>query len=149
LDKIQESVDEGQTLEEAALAHGVAVASYDYVSRLGLNQEDERMEGLNEFVGVAADDKILTEIFTSDVGFQGDVFETSKKGIAAIRVDSILESAPKPFEDVKEQALQNWHLEKADEELAKLSQDVLTRVNAGEDLEAILSDYERNRRFGP
>ena len=142
LDNIQQSLDEGETLEAAALANGVAVASYDYVSRLGLNQEDERMEGLNEFVGVASDDKILTEIFTSDVGFEGDVFETTQKGIAAIRVNSILESAPKPFEDVKEQALQNWHLEKADEELAKLSQEVLTRVNAGEALETILTDFE-------
>jgi peptidyl-prolyl cis-trans isomerase D len=142
LDKIQQSLDEGETLEAAALANGVAVASYDYVSRLGLNQEDQRMQGLNQFVGIASDDKILTEIFTSDVGFEGDAFETSSEGIAAVRVNNILDSKPKAFEAVKEQALQDWHLEKADESLATLTQEVLTRVNAGEALEDILKDYQ-------
>ena len=142
LDKIQQSLDEGETLEAAALANGVAVASYDYVSRLGLTQEGERMEGLNQFVGVASDDKILAEVFTSDVGFEGDVFETTSKGIAAVRVNKILESAPKAFEDVKEQALQNWQLEKANEALGTLSENVLDRVNGGETLEDILKDHE-------
>lgn len=142
LDKIQQSLDEGETLEAAGLANGIAVASYDYVSRLGLNQEDARMQGLNEFIGVATDDKILIEIFTSDVGFEGDVFETSSKGIAAVRVNNILDSAPKDFDDVKAQALQNWHLEKADEALASLTQEILTRVNADESLEDIRKDYE-------
>ncbi|NNC36026.1 MAG: hypothetical protein HKO02_01105 [Hyphomonadaceae bacterium] len=140
-DKIQQGLDEGLTLDEVALANGVSIASYDYVSRAGLNQEDERLEGLGDFEGVALDDKILTEIFTSDVGFEGDVFETTKKGIAAVRVNDILETAPKSFEAVKEQALQNWHLEKADEALAKLSQDVLARVNEGEELDVILADF--------
>jgi peptidyl-prolyl cis-trans isomerase D len=139
-DAIQASLDEGGTLEEAATKNEVSVASYDFISRLGETESGDRMEGLGNFAGVASDDKILTEIFTGEPGFEGDVIDTDKDGFAAIRVDEVKLSAPKPFDDIKDLALERWHLEKADEALGELSDALAQRVNDGENLEDIAND---------
>jgi peptidyl-prolyl cis-trans isomerase D len=110
------------------------VASIDYISRNGVTESGERLDGLPSIAGVATDDLILKEIFLADTGFDGDVFETTGGGIAAVRVDEIKESAPRPFADVREQALAAWHLKKANEALATLSEDLISRASAGEAL---------------
>ena len=132
--------EESMTLEEAGLAAGVSVASYDFMSRLGETESGEKLQGIANIFGVATDDKILKEIYLADPGFDGDVFETTEEGIAAVRVDEIKESAPRPFAEVREKALAAWHLKKADEALAKLSEELLARANAGESLEDIAKD---------
>ena len=137
---IQDQIDEGGILEDIAARLNLPVASYDFVSRAGKTREDNVMSGLAEYRGVAEDDKILTEIFTSEVGFDGDVFATTAKGLAAVRVDELRPSQKKPFAEVKEQALANWHLEKSDEALGALLDSVVTRVNDGETLKAIAAD---------
>lgn len=135
---VQDGITEkSMTLEEAGLAGSVSVASFDYMSRLGETQSGAKLKGIANILGVATDDKILKEIFLADLGFDGDVFETTAEGIAAVRVDEIKESAPRAFEDVREKALAAWHAKKADEALAKLSEDLLARANGGESLQDI------------
>ena len=102
---IQDGIDQGMTLEEAGKAAGVSVASYDFTSRLGQTRSGQRLEGLPYALGIATDDKILKEIFLSDLGYDNDVFETSNAGIAAIRIDEIKESAPRPFAEIRDKAL--------------------------------------------
>jgi len=58
--------------------------------------------------GLASDDVILRTLFTSDLGFETDLFETSSGGYAALRVDNIIDTKMRPFEDVKENALQAY-----------------------------------------
>lgn len=137
LDTLQVSLDEGASLEEAANASEIGIASYDFVSRVGNTQSGDRMEGFERAPGVAGDDTILTEIFTSEPGFEGDVIESDTKGIFAIRVDEVENSAPRAFATIKEEALDNWHLEKADEALGELSDALAIRIDDGESLEAI------------
>ena len=140
---IQDGIsEESLTLEEAGLANGISVASFDYISRLGETEVGQRLEGLSYVQGVATDDLLLKEIFIADSGFDGDVFETTTGGIAAIRVDQIKESAPRPFADIREQALVAWHLKKADEALATLSDDLVARASAGESLEDLAKEFE-------
>ena len=138
---IQDGISEDSlTLEEAGLVSGISVASYDFISRLGKTENGQKLEGLSFALGVATDDLLLKEIFIADPGFDGDVFETTAGGIAAIRVDQIKESAPRPFADVREQALAAWHLKKADEALAVLSNDLVSRASAGESLEDLAKE---------
>lgn len=141
-DAIQLALEEGATLEEAAKANKVSIASYDFISRLGENQSGAPMEGLNQFVGVAGDDKILTEIFTSEPEYDGDIIETATKGIAAVRVDEVKDSVLREFAEIKEQALTNWRLEKADEALGVLSDELNARISDGESLEAIAAEFD-------
>jgi len=138
---IQDGIsEESLTLEEAGLVSGISVASYDFISRLGKTENGQKLEGLSFALGTATDDLLLKEIFIADLGFDGDVFETTAGGIAAIRVDQIKESAPRPFADVREQALAAWHLKKADEALAVLSNDLVSRASAGESLEDLAKE---------
>ena len=138
---IQDGIsEESLTLEEAGLANGISVASFDFMSRLGETEDGQKLDGLDFIKGVATDDMLLKEIFLADPGFDGDVFETTNGGIAAVRVDEIKESAPRPFEDVREQALSAWHLKNADEALASLSEDLIARASASESLEDIAKD---------
>ncbi|MCF6220412.1 MAG: SurA N-terminal domain-containing protein [Robiginitomaculum sp.] len=138
---IQDGISEdSMTLEDAGRANGISVASYDFMSRLGKTEKGHTLEGLPNIAGVATDDFLLKEIFLADPGFDGDVFETTKEGIAAIRVDQIKDSAPRPFADVREQALQAWHLQKANEALATLSEGLIARANGGESLEDLAAE---------
>ncbi|MCF6275372.1 MAG: SurA N-terminal domain-containing protein, partial [Robiginitomaculum sp.] len=138
---IQDGISEdSMTLEDAGRANGISVASYDFMSRNGLTQSGGKLEGLPNIAGVATDNLILKEIFLADSGFDGDVFETSKEGIAAIRVDQIKDSAPRPFSDVREQALKAWHLQKANSALATLSEDLIARASGGESLEDLTAE---------
>ena len=139
---IQDGIsEESLTLEEAGLASGISVASFDYISRLGETENGQKLEGLSFIKGIATDDLLLKEIFIADPGFDGDVFETTEGGIAAIRVDQIKDSAPRPFSDVREQALAAWHLKKADEALATLSDDLVARASAGESFEDLVAEF--------
>jgi len=139
---IQDGIsEESMTLEEAGLASGVSVASFDYMSRLGETEDGQKFEGLSLVKGVATDDSLLKEIFLADTGFDGDMFETTAGGIAAIRVDQIKQSAPRPFADVREQALAAWHLQKADEALANLSDDLVARASSGESFEDLAAEF--------
>ncbi len=142
-DQIQSGVDEGMTLEEAGREAKVAVASYDFISRIGQTENDQEMIGFGSTPGIATDEKIMTEIFTADPGFEGDLFETSQKGIAAVRVEEIKNSAPRSFESVKDKALANWRMEKINEALGELSTSVLKRVNDGESYETIAAEFEQ------
>ncbi len=135
--------EESLTLEEAGLASGVSVASFDFMSRLGETEDGQKLEGLSFIKGVATDDLLLKEIFLADPGFDGDVLETTLGGIAAIRVDQIKESAPRPFADVREQALAAWHLTNANEALGKLSNDLVARATAGENLDDLAAEIEK------
>jgi len=138
---IQDGISEDSlTLEEAGLANGISVASFDFVSRLGETESGQKLDGMPSVKGVATDDLLLKEIFLADLGFDGDVFETTEGGIAAIRVDQIKDSAPRPFADVREQALAAWHLKKADEALATLSDDMVARASAGESLDDLAAE---------
>ena len=146
-DVIQEALDTGATLEEAALGSEVAVASYDFVSSIGENQKGDRMAGLEGWPGISEDDRILTEVFTSEPGFEGNIFETANKGIAAIRVDEIKESARRSFEEVKAQALEAWHLEQANKALATLMDEVADKAAAGESLEVLAAGFEKGAKL--
>lgn len=138
---IQDGIsEESLTLEEAGLASGISVASFDFISRLGRTENGQKLQGLSAAKGVATDDLLLKEIFLADPGFDGDVFETTSGGIAAIRVDEIKDSAPRPFADIREQALTAWHLKNADEALASLSEDLIGRASAGESLEDLAAE---------
>ncbi len=142
-DKIQKNLEQGMSLEEAGEAAGVSVASYDFISRLGETQEGAKMKGFDYAPGVAEDDIILKEIFTADIGFDGDVFETQNEGIAAVRVNEIKDSAPKKFEKIRNQALKAWQFEQINNQLAELSAEALKKAQNGERLEDIAQDINK------
>jgi len=105
---IEDAMIEGLTLEEISEQVGVPLSAYDFIDRSGTTQDGITMSGFTVIPGVASDDTILRTLFTSDLGFETDLFETSTGGYAALRVDDIIDTKMKPFEDIKDEALQAY-----------------------------------------
>lgn len=139
-DSLQSALSEGKTIEDAAKTNGVSAASFDFMARTGALENGEVLNGNDIIAGVAKDDAILKEIFLSEIGYEGDIFETSKKGIAAIRVDARKDSAQRPFDTIRDRALGAWHIENTTERLDVLLDTVADRITAGETLDVIAAD---------
>ena len=139
-DGIEDSMADGLTLEEISDRLEIPLSYFDYIDRSGTTQDGIRMAGFSFIPGVASDDTLLREIFTSDIGYETDLFETSTEGYAAIRVDNIIDSQMRPFNDVKEAATQAWTAERVSEALDTFAGDLASRAREGESLEAIAED---------
>jgi len=142
-DLVQKELEEGMSLEEVGKLHGVPVASYGYISRTGFTPEGLQYSSTTEHTSLIEDEKILTEIFTSDIDFEGDAFVTSNDGTTAIRVDGIIDSARKPYDDIRAQALLHWQILETDKALETLMGKVETRALAGESLADIAATFEK------
>lgn len=140
--QIEDMLDEGGTLEDAADSAGVPYASLDFVDRSGATQDNRKLEGLTNNTGIALDETIMTEIFTNDMGYATDMFQTSTGGWAALRIDDIIESQVRPFEEVKEQARIFWKTQKLNDALDELMLDLASRAQTGDTLETLLAEIE-------
>ena len=140
MDQIQDQLDDGRTLEEAADIVKVPFSQLPYVSRFGATPDELTLRGMARLPGVATDQEILKSIFTANSGLEVDVFETTNGGQAILRVDDIVEQTRKSFEASKTLATVMWKEEWVDNALEDLSQSVFDRLNAGETLQAIADE---------
>ena len=138
--EIENAMDEGANLEEIAKTTGLPLQSFDYIDRLGQTQDNIKMAGVAHLVGIGADEILLTEIFTNDLGFETDLFETSTGGWAAIRVDYIIDSTVKPFDEVKDQATAMWKTLQIDEAVNELMLDTAGKAQTGVSLEDLAAE---------
>lgn len=134
---IEDAMTDGLTLEEIAEKVNWPLSYYDYIDRAGTTRDGVRMRGFSAIPGVAADDVLLREIFVSDLGFETDLFETSNGGYAAIRVEDIIDSQMRPFEEVKEQAAAAWKVEQTGNALDELMTELAGKLQTGEDINAV------------
>ncbi|MGJ8564000.1 MAG: SurA N-terminal domain-containing protein [Alphaproteobacteria bacterium] len=138
--KIEDVLDGGGTIEDAAEAADLPYASIDYIDRSGTTRDDLKLSGFEVLKGIATDEKILTEIFINDIGYPTDLFETSTDGWAVLRVDEVIESKVRPFDDVRDRAKSLWITQKTNEALDERMYDLAGRAQAGENLDIILAD---------
>jgi len=134
---IEDAMIEGLTLEEISEQVGVPLSAYDFIDRSGTTQDGITMSGFTVIPGVASDDTILRTLFTSDLGFETDLFETSTGGYAALRVDDIIDTKMKPFEDIKDEALQAYLNDERSEALRAKALELTQRARDGETLDAL------------
>ncbi len=139
---IEDSMLDGSTLEEAAEKAEVPFSTIDFVDRSGTTQDNMRLSGFSGMEGVAGDETLLTEIFTNELGFETDVFETATGGWAAIRVDDIIDSQIRPFDEVKDQAAALWKTERLNENLDELMLDLAGEAQTGKTLEELMAGVE-------
>lgn len=138
--EIEDAMVDGSTLEEAAAKGGVSVASLDFISRRGVTQDSRVMDGISVIPGVSKDEIILTEIFTNDIGYETDLFQTSTGGWAAIRVDDIIDSQMRPFEEVKADATAAWKTGQINEALDAKMLELAGKAQTGESLQSIADE---------
>ena len=91
-------------------------------------------------LGVAEDDTLLTEIFVNDLGYETDLFETSNGGWAAIRVDDIIDSTLKPFEDTRDQAAAMWKTLQIDDAINELMLETASKAQTGTSLDDLAKE---------
>lgn len=141
--EIEDAMSDGMTLEEIAAKANWPLSVYDFIDRSGTTRDDIKMLGFSVIPGIATDDTLLREIFTSDLGFETDLFETSNGGYAAIRVDDIIDSTMRDFETVKARAAVAWKAEKTNEALDELLLELASKAQTGTSLASIASDAEK------
>jgi len=137
---IEDAMSDGLTLEEISAKVDWPLSYYDFIDRSGKTLDEIDMLGFTQIPGVATDDILLREIFTSDLGFETDLFETSTGGYAAIRVDDIIDSKMREFADVKDRAATAWKDEKIGDALDELAIDLAAKIRGGETLSSIASE---------
>jgi len=140
--EIEDAMTDGLTLEEIAAKVGWPLSYYDYVDRSGTTREGIRMRGFSAIPGLSTDDKLLREIFVSDLGFETDLFETTTEGYASIRVEDIIDSTMRPFDEVKEAATAAWKTAQTGEALDELATDLASKLQTGEDINAVAKTIE-------
>jgi peptidyl-prolyl cis-trans isomerase D len=131
---------EGATIEEIAEDLSVPLSSYPYIDRNGTTQDGIRMSGFTVIPGIASDDKLLQSVFTGDIGFESDIIATSNGGLAILRVTDVIDSTPKAFDDVREQASQFWKAEQIADAMTQKGVAVAKRVREGESLETLATE---------
>ena len=139
---IEDAMTDGLTLEEISAKVGWPLSYYDFIDRSGTTQDGVRMNGFSAIPGVASDDKLLLEIFTSDLGFETDLFETSTGGFASIRVDDIIDSTMRSFEEVKDRATVAWKNTKTSEAMDELATELASKIQTGEDINDVAKPLE-------
>lgn len=138
--QIEDAMTEGQTLEEISESLDVTLLEYDYIDRTGTTRDDITLSGFDRIPGIASDDTILREIFTSDMGFETDLFETENGGYAAIRVEDIIDTTMRPFDEIKEQALAFWQAEQKTEALTAKAVELQKQVREGKTLRQLAAE---------
>jgi peptidyl-prolyl cis-trans isomerase D len=145
--EIEDAMLDNFTLEEISEKLNLPLSGYDYVDRSGSTPYEVSMDGFSAIPGIASDDTIMRTLFTSDLGFRTDLFETATGGYAALRVDDIMDTKMRPFEEVKEQALQAYLNEERADALRELALNLTKRIRDGETLEAIAAEFETGARI--
>ena len=138
--QIESAMDEGASLEQIAEQTGIPLQSFDYIDRLGQTQDGLKLSGVAYIKGIAEDDIILTEIFTNDLGFETDLFEPSNGGWAAVRVDDIIDSTLRPFDEIKEQATAMWKTLQIDEAINALMLETAGKAQTGTSLDELAAE---------
>ena len=98
----EDTLATGDSLEAAADAAQVPVQRFSGVSRTGQDATGSRPEGLptgGQFLGVA---------FQTVEGETSILTESPDGGYFVLRVDRVIDSAKRPFEQVREQVLPDW-----------------------------------------
>jgi len=140
---VENAMADGMTLEEVSAKVNWPISYYDYIDRSGKTRDEIRMGGFSIIPGIATDDTLLREIFTSDLGFETDLFETSTGGYAAIRVEDIIDTKMRPFDEVKDKAVLAWKNEQIETALDELAIDLVAKARETESLSVLIESVEK------
>lgn len=140
--EVEDAMTDGLSLEELAEKSDISLASFDFVDRRGITQDGKVLSGLSIIPGIAEDDEILKEVFVSDLGYTSDLFQTSTGGWASIRVDDIIDSQRRPFDEIKDMATAAWKTEQINEALDAKILELANAAKDGKSLDALAEETQ-------
>ena len=124
-----------QSLQEVADAVGLEIKTAGPFSRA-------------QGTGIAANDRVRSAAFTSDViseGRNSEIIELDKKHVVVLRVDSHTEASPKKLDEVRAQIVSAIKAQKAREKSQAAALSALAKLEQGESMES--SEFTASARL--
>lgn len=106
---VDDSLAAGGDLRAASAASGLPVLTLEGIDRSGVDRAGERASAL------PADPGFLEDAFSRAAGEQSGLIELNDGTFVALIVDAVRPTAPKAFEDVREDAAASWKAAKQEE----------------------------------
>lgn len=135
LNKLEDAVGAGASIEEAGRQIGVDPIVIDAVDRNGSAPDGSSL--VEEF---QLSQMLLTTAFEAEQGKASILTETPNNGFFMLRVDGITESRVKDFEEVRDQVSIDWMADRVDAELEALAEAVVSRLEGGEAISAVSAE---------
>ena len=132
--KIEDTLAGGAGIEEAATEAGLRLQTPDPVDQELRQQSGTPTSGLPE------DRNFVETAFTTVSGSTSDLTETSNGGYFLVRVDEIIESAPRPLSEVRNDVTQAWKTDYLDRQARNEAEAILAEAKNGRPLAAIASE---------
>ena len=124
----------GSTLEEVASKRSLSILTVDAIDARGMDKEGIPVTLLPD------QGSLIANIFASDIAQDNDITETQNGGYYIFRVDEIIESRQKDFEEVKDQVEADWRSEEAERLTEANAMDLKNRLDAGETMTALATE---------
>ncbi len=127
--QFEDALGGGATLEEAAGRLNLEVRKVPAVDRQGLD-----MEG-NPVPGLPAGPTFLETVFAASEGIDTDLTEVGTDAYFLARVDKVIPSALRPFEQVRDDVIQAWTAERKREKAKQTAEDLVQQIAGGKSLQ--------------
>ncbi|NNE58326.1 MAG: hypothetical protein HKN36_09480 [Hellea sp.] len=141
---IEDGVRDGRTLEESVEIAGVPYATIDFVNRSGQTPDGLKLMGIPQLrPGIGTDEEILKSIFTTEIGFESDYFDTSTGGMAIVRVDDVIEAKPREFDEIRDDTARLWKSQHMLDALDELSLELTQLIRDGQSMKDVAETFEK------
>lgn len=136
--KLDDALGGGATLEEAAKTLDLPLITIEATSIDGLAPDGSKAAGLpTETAQTSVGPTILKTAFTLDSGAESRLEPAGENAYTLVRVDSITQAQPRPYESVKTEVLGMWQEQRRHDLAIALANDLLAKVKGGADMAAL------------
>jgi peptidyl-prolyl cis-trans isomerase D len=123
-DKIEDDRAGGMTLEQAAAKEKLAVATYDAVSRAGLDPDGKPV------INLPHGTEVINAAFATDVGVDNDPIDADG-GYVWYDVAAITPAHDRSLDEVKDQVAARWRADETASRLETKAADILDKLKSG------------------
>jgi peptidyl-prolyl cis-trans isomerase D len=134
VNKLEDDMAAGSTLQEAAQALGLKVLSVGPVSKLGKAPDSQRVE-------IPVLDKFLETAFKTEDKMQSSLISSKGGKYYIVQVDSIVPERLRTLDEVKGLAAANWQKQKRAEQLNELAKTISGKFDTEAERNAVLAKY--------
>ncbi len=131
---LDDTIAGGATLEEAAASLSLTLGNFPRVDRTGHDDKGELIETL------PLDRVFLTTAFSTDIGAESLLTETSEGGYFIVRVLESIPAATRPLADVREDVIKAWQEAEVTRILSEKAQTMVEALNNGGDFAALAEE---------
>jgi peptidyl-prolyl cis-trans isomerase D len=133
-DEVEDARAAGETFQEIADKIGTSLNTIEAVDRSGNDEEGTAVADL------PATAELLAGVFESDVGIENDAVRTADGGYVWYEVTAITPERDRALDEVREKVVADWKQARIGERLTAEAEDIRSRLDAGEGLEAIADE---------